>query len=103
MNKPEHIQYWILAAEKDWEVVWSLFQSGQFSYSLFFAHLTLEKLLKGLWVKDNEVNYPPRTHSLVRICEGTRSLFKIHFKICNSLKTISFSLFNLHSSFFILH
>ena len=70
MNKEEHIQYWLISAEKDWSVVQDLLQSNQYAYSLFFSHLTLEKLLKGHWVKSNDGNYPPRTHSLVRIAEG---------------------------------
>ncbi|MDP1623324.1 MAG: HEPN domain-containing protein [Bacteroidales bacterium] len=70
MNKLDHIQYWLISAGKDWEVVQDLFRSSQYIYALFFSHLTLEKLLKGHWVKDNDGNYPPRTHSLVRIAEG---------------------------------
>jgi HEPN domain-containing protein len=75
MNKLEHVQYWIISAEKDWSVVQDLSNSRQFIYALFFSHLTLEKLLKGLWVKDNDGNYPPRTHSLVRIAEGCSQQF----------------------------
>jgi len=75
MNKEDHVQYWIITAAKDWEVVQDLLQSGQYIYALFFAHLALEKLLKGHWVNDNEGNYPPRTHSLVRIAEGIDQKF----------------------------
>ena len=75
MNKPDHIQYWLISATKDWEVVQDLFKSKQFIYALFFSHLTLEKLLKGHWVRDNDGNYPPRTHSLVRIAEGINHQF----------------------------
>lgn len=71
MDKQEHIQYWIIAAEKDWAVVQDLFNCHQYIYALFFSHLTLEKLLKGHWVKDNDGNVPQRTHRLIRIAEGT--------------------------------
>jgi len=72
MNKLEHVQYWLISAERDWDVAQDLFRSGKYIYTLFFSHLTLEKLFKGHWVKDNDGNYPPRTHSLVRIAEGIR-------------------------------
>lgn len=75
MTKQEHIEYWKVSAERDWEVVNSLFLSGQYLYSLFFAHLTLEKLLKGHWVKDNEGNHPPRIHNLIRLLDITRCSF----------------------------
>lgn len=75
MLKKEHIQYWITSSENDWEVAQSLIHGEKFLYALFFAHLTLEKLLKGHWVKDNIDNYPPRIHSLVRILEGTNFRF----------------------------
>lgn len=75
MNKSDHVQYWLISANKDWEVVQDLFKSKQFIYALFFSHLTLEKLLKGLWVRDNDGNYPLRTHSLVRISEGINHPF----------------------------
>jgi HEPN domain-containing protein len=74
MTKKEHIGYWLASAEHDWEVVQSLVNSGQYLHSLFFAHLTLEKLLKGHWIKDKIDNYPPRIHSLVRLVEGTNCL-----------------------------
>lgn len=72
MTKQEHISYWIKTAEDDWEVVISLFESKKWIHSLFFAHLTLEKWCKAHWVKDNENNYPPKTHNLVRIIQSTQ-------------------------------
>jgi len=75
MTKQEHIQYWILTAEKDWEVVNALFRDGNYLYSLYFAHLTMEKLLKAHWVKDNNDNYPVRTHNLIKLAECTTLAF----------------------------
>ena len=65
----------MLTAEKDWNVVLSLFKDGNYVHSLFFAHLSLEKLLKAHWVKDNEENFPVKTHSLVRLAESTKLVF----------------------------
>lgn len=46
MTKEEHITYWSESALKDWKVALLLFKEKHFMYSMFFAHLTLEKLLK---------------------------------------------------------
>jgi HEPN domain-containing protein len=75
MTKQEYIKYWILTAEKDWNVVNSLFKDGNYLHCLFFAHLTLEKLLKANWIKDNQENIPLKTHSLVRLAQGTKLSF----------------------------
>lgn len=67
MNKDEHINYWIKSAEEDWTTVNSLFAAKRYLHSLFFGHLTLEKILKSLWVQNNENNIPPKIHNLVKI------------------------------------
>ena len=67
MTKQEYIQHWINTAEKDWEVVKFLVGGSKFLYALFLAHLTLEKLAKALWVKNNPGNYPPKIHNIASI------------------------------------
>ena len=71
MNKEEHIRYWVDTAENDWDIVNTLYDAGKYVYSLFFAHLVLEKLSKAIWVKDNELNFPPKVHNIVYILEQT--------------------------------
>ena len=51
MDVEKHIEYWLTASEKDWASAQNLFQSKEFVYCLFLAHLCVEKLLKGLIVK----------------------------------------------------
>jgi HEPN domain-containing protein len=72
LTKQEHINYWKVSAEKDWEVVQDLFNSQKYLHCLFFAHLVLEKLCKAHWVKDNSDDYPPRLHNLIRIITTTK-------------------------------
>jgi HEPN domain-containing protein len=67
MTKSEHIAFWIASSVKDWEVAGNLFEKSNFPQALFFGHLTLEKLLKAHWVKDNIGDYPPRIHNLIRL------------------------------------
>ena len=71
MTKDDHINYWVKTAEKDWDTVNYLFKGEKYVYCLFFAHLTLEKLIKAHWVKDNESNYTPKTHNLVYLIKNT--------------------------------
>ncbi len=64
MSKEDHINYWLKAAEADYKAVFQLFENSSYPQCLFFAHLTIEKLLKAFWVRDNVDNIPPKTHNL---------------------------------------
>lgn len=72
MDKDEHIAYWIKSADEDWITVHSLFAAKRYLHSLFFCHLTLEKTLKALWVKNNENNIPPKIHNLAKLNEEAK-------------------------------
>lgn len=74
MTKEEHINYWITVADKDWGISQKLYQSNDFVYCLFFVHLTLEKIAKAVWVKNNDENFPPKTHNIVYILEKSEVL-----------------------------
>ncbi len=69
MTKEEHINYWLESAEHDLETSNTLFESGKFDWALFIGHLVLEKLLKALFVKNNDNKIPPKIHNLVRLSE----------------------------------
>jgi len=45
------IKYWKDGAKYDLETGRDLLQIGRFPYALFFGHLSLEKLLKALYVR----------------------------------------------------
>lgn len=44
MNKKASVQYWLESAKDDWIAANHLFEKGDYSYSLFFGHLTIEKI-----------------------------------------------------------
>ncbi|MFA4853527.1 MAG: HEPN domain-containing protein [Bacteroidales bacterium] len=67
MIKEDFIKYWIDTSEKDWEVSLVLFKQKKYLYSLFFAHLHIEKICKALWVKNNKSDYPPKIHNLNKL------------------------------------
>jgi len=68
LRKKEKVKYWLQSAQDDWRVAKHLFQRGDYSYSLFFGHLTIEKILKAIYVNRLDDN-PPFTHRLVFLAE----------------------------------
>jgi HEPN domain-containing protein len=62
------IDYWLTSAEYDVDVAKSLFKKKKYHYSLFFGHLTLEKVLKAIYIKKKSA-HAPITHSLPYLVE----------------------------------
>ena len=66
MTNKELKKYWINSAEENYNTMKNLFNSKDYTWSLFLGHLIIEKLLKALYAKKNEANpYAPKTHDLV--------------------------------------
>jgi HEPN domain-containing protein len=65
----EHIDYWIDSAENDLKASENMYNSGNYDWSLFIGHLVLEKVLKALYVKNNNNLTPPKIHNLLRLAE----------------------------------
>ncbi|MEW5800705.1 MAG: HEPN domain-containing protein [bacterium] len=60
--------YWIEEASEALQVAWHLYEKKDYSYSLFFGHLALEKLLKAIYIiKKGE--HAPYIHNLQRLAE----------------------------------
>jgi HEPN domain-containing protein len=68
MDRSEHINYWLGMAERDWQVAFHLFEKEDFSYALFFGHLTLEKIIKAIYISKIDLA-PPFSHNLVYLAE----------------------------------
>jgi HEPN domain-containing protein len=49
-RRKETVKYWLDSAGDDWRVAKHLFEKGDYSYSLFFGHLTIEKMLKAVYL-----------------------------------------------------
>lgn len=58
--------YWVTEAEEALSVANHLLEKGDYSYALFFGHLAVEKLLKGLYVERQKEHAPP-IHNLQRL------------------------------------
>ena len=68
LNKENKITFWVKSANNDWKVASHLFEKGDYTYTLFFGHLTIEKLLKALFVSKFD-EPPPYTHRLTYLAE----------------------------------
>ena len=71
MDRKDIIEYWISEAEESYKVAQHLFEKKDYSYSLFFGHLAVEKLIKAIYVqKIGEI--VPRTHNLLRLAKEAK-------------------------------
>ena len=68
MADPPSAAAWIEEARADLDVAALLTEHGRPAYAAFFAHLALEKALKGLYWKQQGAP-PPVTHNLLYLAE----------------------------------
>lgn len=68
MTNAEVIKYWLNGAKEALKTSLVLKQKKRNVHSLFFAHLAIEKLLKGLIIKSTG-NHPPPIHNLLKLSE----------------------------------
>jgi HEPN domain-containing protein len=61
--------FWLEEAEEAKQVAEHLFEKKDYSYSLFFGHLAIEKLLKALYVT-RKAEQAPYIHNLLRLAES---------------------------------
>ena len=62
----KQIKYWNNSATKDFDTAEYLHKGGKFEACLFFCHLSLEKILKGIVVQENQ-QVAPYTHDLEKL------------------------------------
>jgi HEPN domain-containing protein len=70
MDVEKQVAFWRAGALEDWTVAQELVQNGRHRHGLFFAHLSLEKLLKACVVRQSG-DLAPRLHNLVRLAQLT--------------------------------
>ncbi len=61
-------KHWIETSDDDFETMLKLYNSQSNSWALFLGHITIEKLLKALYVKTFG-EHAPFTHNLYRLAE----------------------------------
>ncbi len=66
MNYLDLMKFWFESSDNDYETMNVLYQNRKNTWCLFIGHLVIEKLLKGLYAKNNFENpIPPKTHNLI--------------------------------------
>jgi HEPN domain-containing protein len=62
------VNHWISTSDEDFQTMMILYDAKSFGWALFLGHISTEKILKALYVK-NLKSHPPRTHNLYRLAE----------------------------------
>ena len=70
MTRDEIIKYWLDGSGENYKSSQNMFKTKEYTWSLFIGHLSIEKLLKAIYVKEVDVNVP-RTHDLYKIALKT--------------------------------
>lgn len=70
MTQKESIKIWVDGAEDALDTSNKLFENKKYHHALFFLHLTLEKILKALYVSIKD-EAPPYVHNLKQISQAT--------------------------------
>jgi len=70
-TKSEYIAHWVNQSKDDLDSAVLLLEGKKYLLSLFFLHLSLEKVCKAQWIKTNEDNVPPKTHNLIFLLSQT--------------------------------
>lgn len=67
-NLEKQIEYWKSGADNDLETANILIQNTKIIQGLFFCHLSIEKILKAIFVKVN-VQIPPKSHDIFYLAD----------------------------------
>ena len=86
--------YWIVESEYDLKVAWDTFNAENYSYALFFGHLSVEKVLKAIYV-DRKKENAPFIHDLLRLAETSG----IYLDQNQSNRFFEITAFNLESRY----
>ena len=94
-KKMMHIRFWKESSDDNFNSMLNIFKSGEYSWSLFIGHLSIEKLLKAIYVKKKDLNVP-RVHDLLKIAK--KAEIDINEDKSKSLQYIT--LFNIETRYF---
>jgi len=86
-NIQKHIEHWQNGAIESLETAEILIGKRKISFGLFFCHLSIEKQLKALFIKQNQ-DFPPKSHKLLYLANH------IGVKISSEMKLILSELMN---------
>lgn len=94
MENEDIFQYWVTEADESNKIAKHLFDKKDYSYSLFFGHLAVEKMIKAIYVK-NISEKVPRSHNLLRLAKEA----KLHIPDDKRSDLIRITAFNLEARY----
>ena len=62
------VKHWIETSDEDFQTMLSLCDSKSYGWSLFLGHISIEKLLKAVYIKKHK-KHAPFLHNLYRLAE----------------------------------
>jgi len=68
INIEKIVRHWIDTSEDDFRTMLALYNSGSYGWALFLGHISIEKLLKAVYVNKNR-KHAPFIHNLYRLAE----------------------------------
>jgi len=96
MDNKQIAEHWIDSSESDFKTMNILFDNKQFTHSLFWGHLMIEKLFKALYAKQNPSEpHAPKIHNLLTLAK--RCDLEINDTVKKQLLTVTD--FNLSSRY----
>lgn len=70
MNSIDLVNYWFESADDDYETMRLLYNNKKNTWCLFIGHLVIEKILKGLYARNNPENpIAPKIHYLILLSQ----------------------------------
>lgn len=73
MNNTEFVRYWFESSDNDYETMQVLYKNKKNTWCLFIGHLVIEKLLKGIYARNNTENpIAPKIHNLILLSQKAK-------------------------------
>lgn len=70
MDNDDLVNYWTNCSDEDYDTMLYLFEGNRYTYSLFFGHLSIEKLLKALYAASAaDDNHVIKSHNLLLLAQ----------------------------------
>ncbi len=88
MDSVDLIKYWFESSDNDYETMKVLYNNKKNTWCLFIGHLVIEKLLKGLYAKNNPENpIAPKIHNLILLSK--KANLEVPTEIRKKIQTIN--------------
>ena len=88
MDSIDLTKYWFESADSDYETMKVLYNNKKNTWCLFIGHLVIEKILKGLYAKNNPNNpIAPKIHNLILLSK--KANLEVPKEIREKIQTIN--------------